>query len=264
MTFFAYQRARRMGQAMREVRNGHSVTAAQVGAGFESSSGFRDAFSRLFGVNASRSDGVVLLTSTWLTTPLGPMLAIAHDEGLVLLDFVDCRGLERAILRLRRRFSVNSRDAVIVPGEHPHLRLLNRELSEYFDGRLREFSVPLYPTGSEFQLRAWNYLRSIPHGQTRSYLDEAIALRDRKAVRAVGRANGTNCLSIVIPCHRVVAANGDLTGYAGGLARKRWLLDHEKQHARLTGSGTPLRVDGNGAGRSRVSENSDLVCRSST
>ena len=232
MTFAAYQRARRMGVALSQVRKGTSVTHAQVDSGFDSSSGFRDAFARLFGTSASRSDGVVTLTSTWLPTPLGPMVAVANDMGVVMFEFADRKGLENAILRIRRRCGTRGAPASIVPGRHPHLDLLKREVDEYFNGTRPTFSVPLAPVGSSFEQRAWDYLRSVEYGATRSYQDEASALGNARAVRAVGRANGCNNIAILIPCHRVIASSGELCGYGGGLARKRWLLDHEQIHVR--------------------------------
>ncbi len=245
MTFAAYQRARRMGLALRQVQNGAPVTQAQLDAGYESSGGFREAFSSLFGTSATASNGVAMLTLCCLPTPLGKMLAIASDEGIVLLDFVDRKGLERATQRLRQRFGARGKRAAIVPGTHRHLTQLSRELSEYFDGKRRKFDVPLAPRGSEFEQRAWRYLLTIEYGQTRSYADEARAIGCPRAVRAVGRANGMNYIGILIPCHRVIGSNGDLTGYGGGIARKRWLLDHERRHASITAAST-VRSSENG------------------
>ena len=146
-----------------------------------------------------------------LLTPLGPMVAGATDSGVCLLEFADRRMPETA--------SLGSNDA---------LGQLDEELRAYFEGRLQEFSVPLILNGTDFQCRVWEVLRKIPYGQTRSYGDQARAMGRPEAVRAVGRANGDNRISIVIPCHRVVGANGKLTGYGGGIWRKRALLDHER------------------------------------
>lgn len=230
MTFAVYQRARRMGLALRQVRNGTPVTGAQLDAGYESGSGFREAFAKLFGTNATDSNGVAVLTSRWLPTPLGPMLAIASDDGIVLLDFADRKGLERAVLRLRKSLGSRGKPAVVVPGAHRLLDQLARELNEYFDGNRRSFEVTVAPRGSDFEQRAWKYLQSIEYGSTRTYRDEAAAIGRARAVRAVGRANGANYIGIVIPCHRVIASSGDLAGYGGGIARKRWLLEHERSH----------------------------------
>jgi len=107
------------------------------------------------------------------------------------------------------------------------------ELDEYFVGRRKEFSLHLDPEGTSFQQRVWRELLKIPFGQTTSYLKLALQLGDVKAIRAVGGANGKNPIPIVVPCHRVIGSNGQLTGYAGGLPRKRWLLDHEAVSAQL-------------------------------
>lgn len=225
MSFAEYQRARRMGEALLHVRRGRSVVRAQIEAGYTSGSGFRRAFAQLFGTAPTRAADVPVLAARWIETPLGPMLAVSSDRGVCLCDFIDRRGLERAIERLRR-----ATGAVIVPGEAPHLARLADELREYFAGTRSTFDVPLdVRTGTAFQRRAWAYLRSIPAGRTRSYGTQARALGDPGAARAVGSANGMNYLSILIPCHRVIAESGALVGYGGGLARKRWLLDHERQ-----------------------------------
>ena len=109
-----------------------------------------------------------------------------------------------------------------------HLDRAVEQLAQYFDGTRRDFDLDLDPVGTDFQLRVWAALRDIPYGQTRSYGAQAADLGAPGASRAVGAANGRNPLSIVVPCHRVVAASGALTGFAGGLAIKAWLLDHER------------------------------------
>jgi AraC family transcriptional regulator of adaptative response/methylated-DNA-[protein]-cysteine methyltransferase len=231
MTFHAYQRARRMGLALKSIRKGDDVMQAQVDTGYESGSGFREAFSHVFGAMPSNASDVRMLTSTWIETPLGPMLAIANDEGLLLLDFIDRKGLENALLRLRKRLGNGHAQAVIVPGEHRMLTLLKTQLKDYFAGRRTGFSIPINPQGTPFERACWESLLTIPSGATRSYAEQAKGIGKPAAVRAVGRANGMNNIAIVIPCHRVVGADGALTGYGGGLARKQWLLDHERRLA---------------------------------
>lgn len=113
---------------------------------------------------------------------------------------------------------------------HPILVLAMAELNEYFAGLRKTFSVPLAPAGTDFQQAVWAALRTIPHGETWSYQQLADAINNPKAVRAVGLANGKNPISIIVPCHRVIGKNGQLTGYAGGIERKAWLLEHERRY----------------------------------
>jgi AraC family transcriptional regulator of adaptative response/methylated-DNA-[protein]-cysteine methyltransferase len=230
MTFQAYCRARRVGSALRELRRGETVAAVRDESGFESDAGFREAFSRIFGEAPSIAKDRAALYAQRIETPLGAMVAVADDEGLRLLEFADRRALERELPILRRRLRTNA-----VPGEHRYLEAIEKQLAEYFAGKRLDFNVPLAPVGSEFQLRAWEILRSIPPAETRSYLWMTRQLGIPGAMRAVGRANGTNMMSIIIPCHRVIRADGSLCGYGGGLWRKKWLLDHERRVAARLG-----------------------------
>ena len=225
MTFVAYARARRMGLALQHIRKGHHVIDAQLETGYESASGFRDAFSKILGAPPSQGD-LMVLKAEWIDTLLGPMVAMADDDGLYLLEFTDRRGLEREVERLRKRLK-----AAIVPGRTDVIDSIETELRAYFEGTLQAFETPLTLSGTDFQKSVWQVLRGIPYGKTRSYGEQADILGNPKAVRAVARANGMNQIAIVIPCHRVIGADGSLTGYAGGLARKEWLLAHEQNHA---------------------------------
>jgi AraC family transcriptional regulator, regulatory protein of adaptative response / methylated-DNA-[protein]-cysteine methyltransferase len=226
LTFQAYCRARRLSQALESIKQGGSVDDAVFDAGYESHSGFREAFARTFGAtpgDASKSGSIHL---GWIDTPLGPMIAGASDQGVVLLEFTDRRMLETQLATVRRRFG-----AGLVPSDHPHLTKLRAELDAYFAGTLSAFSVPLVAPGSPFEERVWAELLKIPYGETRSYEDVAVALQSKRAVRAVGTANGRNRIAIVIPCHRVVNKSGELGGYGGGLWRKRRLLHLERTRA---------------------------------
>ncbi|MFD1884862.1 bifunctional transcriptional activator/DNA repair enzyme AdaA [Paenibacillus wenxiniae] len=225
MTFVEYARARRMGIALKNIRSGRSVIDSQLDTGYESSSGFRDAFARIMGTAPTRLDGEHVLKATWLDTPLGPMLAIADEQSLVLLEFVDRRGLEREVERLRIR-----EKAAIIPGRTRPIDWIEKELEQYFAGTLTQFQTPIRMIGSPFQQSVWNVLMQIPSGETRSYQQIAIALGRPTASRAVARANGSNQLAVIIPCHRVITSGGELGGYAGGLTRKDWLLKHEYAH----------------------------------
>lgn len=223
LTFQGWHRARRVGRALRCVREGGGVGRAADRGGYESESGLRDAFVRLFGAPPTRVTGEPVLTAKWMTTPLGPMLAVASEEGVCLLEFVERRALEAQIATLRRRVP-----GVVLPGDHRHLRALERELREYFAGERCEFEVPVHAPGTDFQHAAWDELRRIPIGKTRSYAQMAKALGQPSAVRAVARAIGDNRIALLIPCHRVIGSDGQPVGYAGGIWRKEWLLAHER------------------------------------
>lgn len=224
MTFVEYARARRMGLAMKQIRTGKAIIDAQLSTGYESSSGFRDAFFRIMGAAPTKHGETNLLKASWLDTPLGPMIAIANEDALYLLEFVDRRGLEREIERLREKTKSS-----IIPGVTKVINAIESELKQYFVGTLRQFKTPLLLLGSPFQLHVWEELQKIPYGETRSYSDIAVALDKPSAFRAVATANGANQIAIVIPCHRVINLNGELGGYGGGLARKKWLIHHEKK-----------------------------------
>src|SRR5262249_43592708 len=217
----AYHRARRMGSALSDVHRGGRVEEARNCSGFESQSGFREAFTKIFGEPPTIARTHSPLFAERIDTPLGPVIAVADDQGLRLLEFIDRRATERELAMLRKRLATN-----IVPGEHRYLTAARQQLADYFSGKNLEFNVLLAPVGSPVQLRAWKILQSIPVGETRSYSWMAKRLGDENARRAVGRANGTNMICIIIPCHRVIRADGTLCGYGGGLWRKKWLLDH--------------------------------------
>jgi len=223
MTFQAYQRARRVGLALRDLGKGGTVASVHAKRGFASSGGFRKAFGKLFGAPPRGVDPRELLLATRIATPLGTMVAVAGQEGLYLLEFVDRRALEREIQLLRR-----ATKRVVVPGRNRHLDAVRKQLGEYFRGAREAFDLPLVTAGTPFQKAVWDALREIPSGATRSYADIARAVGAPAAVRAVGRANGLNRIAIVIPCHRVIGSDGALTGYGGGLWRKRRLLDLEQ------------------------------------
>jgi O-6-methylguanine DNA methyltransferase len=152
-----------------------------------------------------------------IDTPLGPMLALAGAGGILRLEFD--RDAEPDI-------SLTATRAERLEAER-HLKKLASELGEYFAGKREQFTVRLLPSGSDFEQRAWRFLCGIPFGQTRSYGEQARSIAGPNAARAVGGANGRNRIAIVIPCHRVIGADGSLTGFASGIDRKRWLLRHE-------------------------------------
>ncbi|HJQ27035.1 MAG TPA: methylated-DNA--[protein]-cysteine S-methyltransferase [Blastocatellia bacterium] len=178
------------------------------------------------------------LQARQIDTPLGGMLALANQNGLHLLEFVDRRELEDEMAALRSRLNCD-----IEPGNNAHLEQISRELQSYFEGRELTFSVPLVVGGSAFERDVWAKLQMIPPGETWSYAELAARIGNPRAVRAVGRANGRNCMAIVIPCHRVIRSDGNLCGYGGGIHRKQWLLEHERKiTGRVTSGGEQMTL----------------------
>ncbi|GAB3487333.1 bifunctional transcriptional activator/DNA repair enzyme AdaA [Marinomonas epiphytica] len=225
MTFQTFQRMYRINLAYQELKSGKSATHTALDTGYESLSGFGYTFKKLLGHSPKfHSENNVILIDR-LTTPIGPMFICATEQGVCLLEFVDRRMLETEFEDLQKRLK-----AQIVSGENSHIKQMKSELNEYFLGTRKHFDVPLDYPGTDFQKQVWEALGDIPYGQTASYQQQADHINNPKAFRAVARANGMNRIAIVIPCHRVIGKDGSLTGYAGGLERKRWLLDHEKKH----------------------------------
>jgi AraC family transcriptional regulator of adaptative response/methylated-DNA-[protein]-cysteine methyltransferase len=225
MTFQSYQRMIRLNSAFNKIQSGEKVTNAAFDAGYESLSGFNDSFKSIVGEAPTKSKSKSVINITRLETPVGPMFACGTEKGICLFDFTDRRMLETEFKEITKYF-----DAVILPGENKHIALLKKEIDEYFEGKRKNFTVPLDAPGTEFQKSVWNVLMKIPYGQTISYKDQATILKKPEAVRAVANANGHNRISILIPCHRVIGEDGSLTGYGGGLWRKKWLLDFEKKN----------------------------------
>jgi AraC family transcriptional regulator, regulatory protein of adaptative response / methylated-DNA-[protein]-cysteine methyltransferase len=165
-----------------------------------------------------------MIQITTIETPLGEMIAGAIEEGLCLLEFSDRRMLPTEYKDLSGYLKTT-----IQEGENKHFRTVRKQLKEYFEGSRKEFSIPLVTPGTPFQQAVWKELINIKFGTTRSYQEQSVALGKPESIRAVANANGMNRISIIIPCHRVIGSDGHLTGYGGGLKRKKWLLDHEKK-----------------------------------
>jgi methylated-DNA-[protein]-cysteine S-methyltransferase len=160
-------------------------------------------------------DSEMTIYSTHFDSPVGTLLALAKNDAITVLHMV---GAKHEPLQ---------NEAWIDTPTLPVFLQLRQELTEYFEGKRRAFSVKLAPEGTDFQKAAWKALTKVPYGQTRTYGEQAASIGNPKAVRAVGAANGRNPIGIVIPCHRVIGSNGTLTGYAGGLAKKEFLLKLE-------------------------------------
>ncbi|TBN39421.1 bifunctional transcriptional activator/DNA repair protein Ada [Paracoccus subflavus] len=225
-SFLAMARTVRLRGGMVSLKQGAPVIEAQMEAGFESASGFRAAFVRLFGHPPQRMREGSGLLADWIDTPLGGMIAIADDRALHLLEFVDRKALPQGL----RRLSVHVGGRIGLGRTAMHDRI-GDWLAAFFAGRIPLPDVPVTFHGTPFQQQVWQALQGIPPGQTRSYAQLAAAIGRPTAMRAVARANATNRIALIVPCHRVIGADGTLTGYAGGLWRKERLIAIERGYA---------------------------------
>lgn len=226
ITYQAYLRMQRINAAYESLRKGKTIAEVALAHGYESISGFGYAFKEVMGYSPKKLMHKTTILIQRLTTPIGPMYVCATERGVCLLEFTDRRMLETEFVDLQKRL-----DAVILFGRNQHIDQLTIELQEYFEGKRTKFDVALDTPTTPFRQTVWEVLKRIPYGETTTYGLQATSLGKHSAVRAVASANGHNRVAIVIPCHRVIGADGSLTGYAGGLERKRWLLDHERRHA---------------------------------
>ena len=227
VTFLDMARLARVRAGARAIAAGDRVIDAQLEAGFASGSGFRAAFARVLGVAPGSFTGDEMIRADWFDTPVGPMIAVADARHLLVMEF-----FERKSLAAELRAVQKAAKGQIGVGRFPPIDQIERELAEYFAGTRASFDTPLAPLGTPFTRSVWDELRRIPVAETRSYSQVAAALGRPDATRAVARANGANPIAIVVPCHRVIGADGSLTGYGGGLWRKRWLIEHEAGMAR--------------------------------
>ncbi len=179
----------------------------------------------LLGQAPAKAASLFGLLAAWIETPIGPMLAVAGDDGLHLLEFAERRGLPRELARLQ------ARRGAISFGGHAVLAQTAREIGAYFAGEQIAFSVTPAQAGSAFERSVWAALQAIPAGEIHSYKSLAHALGRPEAIRAVARANGANQLAIIIPCHRIIGSDGAMVGYGGKIWRKQWLLAHEQRWA---------------------------------
>lgn len=228
MSFQRWQRERRLAHAKTGLEQGGRVVDVAAETGFESLSGFAEAFEQLAGKSPKAGAFDKLLRVKQILSPLGPLVAAADDDGLCLLEFADRETLAAQLSRLQRVLK-----ARFVAGEHPVLAKTEEQLAQYFAAERQSFELPLQYAGTEFQVQVWEALRNIAYAETRFYQEQAELLGNPKAVRAVARANGQNALAIVVPCHRVVGKDGKLTGYAGGVWRKQRLLDLEQGRGQI-------------------------------
>lgn len=179
----------------------------------------------------SKTAVTVLANIILISTPLGQMISGATDEGICFCVFNEKPLAEFDAQSVSPFFEIETDQTL-----NPHLETLKIQLNEYFEGQRKEFSIPIAIRGSDFQHKVWAQLQQILYGTTQTYKQQSEILNQPLAIRAMAHANGQNPIAIVIPCHRVIGSNGKLTGYAGGLWRKKWLLEHERVNSPLNGT----------------------------
>jgi AraC family transcriptional regulator of adaptative response/methylated-DNA-[protein]-cysteine methyltransferase len=226
ITFLEMARLSRVRDGFETLSNGGRVIDAQLDAGFSSASAFRTAFAKLLGTTPSSFSNDALLKADWIDTPLGAMIAVSDKSALHMLEFADRKALPAELKKLRTQVR-----GELGIGRYPPTDQIEEELAAFFQAKSDHFDTPLALHGTPFTRDVWRALREIPVGQTRSYSEIARTIGNPTAVRAVARANGANQISIVIPCHRVIGADGSLTGYGGGLWRKQKLIELEQRIA---------------------------------
>lgn len=228
ITFQAYQRMIRINTAYENLKKGSNVTSTAYESGYNSLSGFTHTFKHLLETSPQKAMELEVIYMDRFTTPLGPMYACATSKGVCLVEFTDRRMLETELKDLIKRLK-----AKIMIGENEHIATVKTQMAEYYAGKRTQFDVPLDTPGTPFQQSVWQRLQRIPYGETQSYKQLAEKIGSPKAIRAVANANGHNKIAIIIPCHRVIGSDGSLTGYGGGIPRKKWLLELERSHHQL-------------------------------
>lgn len=158
-------------------------------------------------------------------TKLGEMIAIADDDGLYLLEFINNREVNSIITKLKLVKNIS-----MIKRKNKIITSINLEIKSYFNGTLKVFITPIHLLGSSWQKLVWENLKDIPYGVSKSYKEQPLSIGKNKAYRAVAHANAANKLAIIIPCHRIILSNGQLGGYNAGYERKQWLLAHEQDH----------------------------------
>ncbi len=222
LTFHAYQKMYRINNTFQRFQSDQNVTDIAHESGYDSLSDFNSMFKNIIGVLPLHSKNKRIVNITHIETELGTMIAGATDKGVCMLEYADYKLLETELKQLAIFFQ-----APLVQGENVYFDMLRKQLEQYFKGELHEFDLPLDLVGTEFQKQVWLGLLQIPYGSTTTYGKQAELLGKPSAVRAIANANGKNKISIILPCHRIIGADGTLTGYGGGIWRKKKLLELE-------------------------------------
>lgn len=194
-------------------------------SGFESLDEIINSFQSITTCSVHPSKNKITILLSQIATPIGSMFVCATTNGVCLVEFTDRKDIKGQFKRLEKLI-----DGEISIGENEHIIAVKEQLTQYFIGKRQLFELILDIPGTQFQQQVWQCLTNIDYGTTSSYQQQATDLQNPKAIRAMASANGRNRLAIIIPCHRVIGKDGSLTGYAGGLARKQWLLDHEQKY----------------------------------
>lgn len=224
ITFLEMARLSRLRDGFETLSLGGRVIDAQFDAGFASPSAFRTAFAKLLGISPNKLTEGSLLKADWFDTPIGTMIAVSDKNALHLLEFAERKALPKELQKLY----ANAKGDIGI-GRYAPTDQAEAELHAFFEAKSQDFKVPLALHGSAFTCDVWQALRKIPAGHTKSYGELAREMGRPTATRAVARANGANQIAIIIPCHRVIGADGALTGYGGGLWRKQKLIELERQ-----------------------------------
>ncbi|WP_230351488.1 bifunctional transcriptional activator/DNA repair enzyme AdaA [Lelliottia sp. WAP21] len=223
ITFQQFQRMQRVNSACQALNKGRAATDVALDSGYESLSGFGYTYKRLTGAAPTQKPQMIVIHR--FTTTLGPMFVCATERGVCLLEFTDRRMLETEFRDLQRLLN-----ARMITGENSHTQQTVAEIDEYFAGTRQHFDLILDTPGSAFQQSVWQELRAVPYGHTSHYQAISRLINKPNAVRAVAAANGANRIAIVIPCHRIIGKDGGMTGYGGGISRKEWLIEHERNN----------------------------------
>ncbi|MDR2954752.1 MAG: methylated-DNA--[protein]-cysteine S-methyltransferase [Prevotella sp.] len=224
-TFHAYQRMYRANNAFQRLQSEENITDIAYDSGYNSLSGFGSMFKNVIGTSPQKSKDKRIINITYIETDLGLMVAAATKKGICMFEFADYKLIDLELRQLSEQFK-----APLVQGDNLYFDILRKQLDEYFRGERKGFDIPLDLVGTEFQKMVWLSLLKIPYGRTTTYGKQAELLGKSSSVRAVANANGKNKISIILPCHRVIGADGSLTGYGGGMWRKKKLLEFEREH----------------------------------
>lgn len=226
MTFLEMARLERLRCGAAELPAGGRVIDAQLQASYDSPAAFRAAFGKWLGIAPGKFVKDALLRADWIDTKLGPMIAVSDAHALHLLEFAERKALPGELKRLYAHARGSLGFGRFAPTDQ-----IEAEMTAFMSGTSDQFETRLAPLGTPFTQAVWQTLRTIPAGETRSYAQVARMMARPEAVRAVARANGANPIAIAIPCHRVLGADGSLTGYGGGLWRKQALIELERGFA---------------------------------